>query len=527
MSDPLAAPIEPPPAPAPVPSASSRLPVIAAGAAALLLSAIFVWFAAFDGTFLEGGLTGSDATILTQIHWNMVHRSGGWFTEQQPRLLGVFPDQVVHHALAQILGDFRLTLPSLVTLTLFADIVLAAALVARVARTGGVAAVAAVTFVVLGAFVVTLGWPLHAQIVAPINHSGGLVLSLAVALRIGRGPRDPVLLALVAAGCFSDMLFVVMAVVPWIAADLVLNPPAAWRPKALQRYWPVAVATVLGFLAQTPIFRQGPPAPWPSVVAKSLRDFLRDAVSDGRLSVALLLWAVATAVAVRAVWRRSEGDAFERALMAHAAVAMAGSLAAMIFFYVDYWSLRYAWPMVAWPLILAAGAAAKRIGVRTIAAASLVACGLAVVGVVRQGGRPPILDRHDPEEICVSAVVEEEKLNAGLAGYWHARRLVVSSDFALKIEQVDPKDGTADLWGNDPYWFLHDHRRADGGVRFDFMLMTDLDRAGVVATYGEPDAVRHCPGTDVWIWRDAERLLPILVAKSQKVLGRIRHPERR
>ena len=525
MSDPLAAPIEPPSAPAPGPT--PRLRTVAAGAFAFVLSAIFVWFAAFDGTYLEGGLTGSDATILTQIHWNMLHRTAGWFTEQQPRLLGVVPDQLVHHALAQVLGDFRLTLPSLVTLTLFADIVLAAALVARFAQTGAVPALAAVTFVVLGAFVVTLGWPLHAQIVAPINHSGGLVLSLAVALTIGRPPRDPLLLVLVAAGCFSDMLFVVMAVVPWIAADLVLHPPAAWRPGALRRYWPPALATVVGFLAQTPIFRQGPPAPWPSVILESLRSFLRDVPSDGRLSIALVLGVVASAMAVRTLWRRAEADPSERALMAYAAVAMAGSLAAMIFFYVDYWSLRYAWPMVAWPLILAAGASAKRIGAGAIAAAGVLAGGLAVAAVVRQGGRPPILDRQDPERLCVSTVVTEEKLNAGLAEYWHARRLVVSSDFTLKIEQVDPKDGSAHLWGNDPYWFLHDHRRADGGVRYDFVLMTGLDRAGVKATYGEPDAVRTCPGTEVWIWRDPDRLLPILVAKSQKVLDRIRHPERR
>lgn len=492
------------------------------GIACLLLTAIFVFYAVFDGGLLDGGLVNSDTLILPEIHWNMDHRTGGWFTHQHSRQNSVVPDQILHHLLASGLGNVRFVLPSLVTLTLFAEITLAAALVARTAPVRMTVAWAVTTLVFLTACLLTLDWPLHAQIAAPINHSGGFVLSLALALLVGRGPRDPLVLTLVAVGCFSDSLYIALAVVPWIAARLAIEPPQRRGPRALRPFLPVMLAVVAGIAAQSLVFHQHNRAPPPTAIP----DFLQALFHDGRLATAVVLAVAALVPVGLRVWRRSDVRETSRAVETYAVVAMGSSLAAMIVFYVDYWSLRYAWPAIGWPLILAARSLAPR-ATRPMIAAGWLAAGLgAAVLVVADRGRPPFFDWRDAEEVCVSQIVEREGLNAGLAGYWHARRLVVSSDHRLKIEQVT-RTGFAWLWGNDPYWFLHDHRRADGAVRYDFVVAAGLDGAAITAAYGKPDAVRNCPGTEVWIWRDPDHLLPILVERSGDTLRRIVHPERR
>jgi hypothetical protein len=495
---------------------------VAAAVGSLVLSAVFVFYAVFDGGLLDGGLVNSDTMQLPQIHWNMVHRTDGWFAQQQSRVISLVPDQLLHHLLAQGLGDVRLVLPSFVTVMLFAEIGLATAIVVRTTGVRPLAAWTVTSLVFLGACLLTLDWPLHAQFATPINHSGGFVLSLAVALLVGRGPRDPLVLSLIAIGCFSDTLFVALAVVPWVAARLAIEPPDRWTPKALRPYAPVAIAAVVGIVAQLFVFHESNRAPPPTAIL----DFLRGVSHDGRLATAAVVALLALSAAALRLWRRSDAGETARAVDAYAVVAMASSGAALIVFYVDYWSLRYAWPAVGWPLILLARSLAPRATGATIAAGWIGAGVTAVVLVVGDHGRPPFLDWRDDEEVCVSKLVAAEGLNAGLAGYWHARRLVVSSDYGLKIEQVDTV-GVARLWGNDPYWFLHDHRRVDGGVRYDFLLTADLDTDAIAAAYGRPDEVRRCPGSDVWIWRDPDHLLPILVERSADTLRRIVHPERR
>jgi hypothetical protein len=504
------------------PRPREALAATAAAIGCLVLSAVFVFHAVFDGGLLDGGLVNSDTMILPQIHWNMIHRTDGWFAQQQARLIGIVPDQILHHALAQGLGDVRLVLPSLVTATLFAEIGLGTAIVVRTTGARPLAAWTVTTLVFLAAGLLTLDWPLHAQIAAPINHSGGFVLSLVVALLVGRGPRDPLVLALIAVGCLSDTLFVALAVVPWVVARLAIDPPERWTPRALRPFRPVAIAAVMGIAGQVFIFHQTNRAPPPTAIL----DFLRDLTRDGRLATVVAITIVALCAIALRLWRRTDADETARAVDAFALVAMGSSAAAMVVFYVDYWSLRYAWPAVGWPLILLARELAPRASGFTIAAGWIAAGATAVVLVVDDHGRPPFLDWRDDEEVCVSRLVAAEGLNAGLAGYWHARRLVVSSNHALKIEQVN-KAGVARLWGNDPYWFLHDHRRADGGVRYDFVLTADLDTDTIAAAYGRPDEVRRCPGSDVWIWRDPDHLLPILVERSADTLRRIVHPERR
>lgn len=501
----------------------SRIPsTLLAAIGCLLLTAVFVFYAVFDGGLLDGGLVNSDTLILPEIHWNMGHRTDGWFTHQHSRQNSVVPDQIVHHLLARWLGDVRFVLPSLVTLTLFAEIGLGAALVTRTARVGAPVAWTVTTLVFLATCLLTLDWPLHAQIAAPINHSGGFVLSLALALLVGRGPRDPLVLALVTVACFSDSLFIALAVVPWIAARLAIEPPQRWTLRALRPFLPVVIAVVAGIAAQSLVFHQHNRAPPPTAIL----DFLLAPTRDGRLATAVVLAGITMPVLAVRMRRRSDAPATTRAVETYALVAMGSSLAAMIVFWVDYWSLRYAWPAVGWPLILAARALAPHV-TRAMIATGWIAAGVGAAAlVVADRGRPPFFDWRDAEEICVSQIVESEGLNAGLAAYWHARRLVVSSDHRLKIEQVT-RTGVAWLWGNDPYWFLHDHRRADGGVRYDFVVAAGLDGNAVIGAYGTPDAVRHCPQTEVWIWRDPDHLLPILEARSGETLRRIVHPERR
>ncbi|MCX5516617.1 hypothetical protein C3941_22140 [Kaistia algarum] len=498
----------------------------ALSAAVLILCCILVFYfycaeARLDAVF------NSDMLILPQISWNMATRAWGWFMQQQARLIGVFPDQLVYHALARLGLDARAAIPLQAALTLFAEILFAALVIARLAPAGFANRMVAAAVVFIGApmaLALVVPWAPYRDLAMPMNHSGAFVLTLALALRLDARPRDPWTIGLVLVGCFSDTLFLLTGVVPLVVARAAVDFPPLPKLRTALKALPVLFAAIVGLLAQKLVFHQGNVSVSLPAVLRSWRTFLGELVTQPQLAFFVMVGLATMVLVLRALLRMPGTDRRGRIVLLFALGSMAMSLAALMSFYVDVPSLRYAWPLIGWPLILLSFLLAVRIDGGVLVLAGLAGLAVAVVLVTQTGPAPPVLAWRAPDELCVSKLVQEEGLDAGLADFWHARRLVVSSDYALKIEQITG-DGAAYLWGNDPHWFFHDWRRPDGIVHYDHILMAGLDRAAILSAFGQPDLIRPCPTTEVWIWRDRDHVGPIMAARSQDVVAHVRPEE--
>ncbi len=498
----------------------------ALSAAVLILCCILVFYFYCAEVRLDG-VFNSDLLILPQINWSMATRAWGWFTQQQARLIGVFPDQFVYHGLAGLGLEVRAAIPLQVALTLFAEILLAALIIARLAPARFAHRMIASAVVFIGApialaFVVP--WAPYRDLAMPMNHSGAFVLSLALALRLEARPRDPWTIGLVLIGCFSDTLFLLTGVIPLVVARAAVDFPPLPRPRATLKALPVLVAAMIGLLAQKLVFHQGNVSVSLPAVLRSWGTFLHDLVAEPQLAFFVAVGLATMLLVLRALRRMPRADRRGRLVLLFALGSMAMSLAALMSFYVDVPSLRYAWPLIGWPLVLLAFLLAVRIDGGGLVLAGLAGVISAVILVVQTGQAPPVLAWRAPDELCVSKLVQEEGLDAGLADFWHARRLVVSSDYALKIEQITG-EGSAYLWGNDPYWFFHDWRRPDGTAHYDYILTAGLDSAAILSAFGKPDLIRPCPTTDVWIWRNRDHVGPIMAARSQDAMAHVRPRE--
>ncbi len=156
-------------------------------------------------------------------------------------------------------------------------------------------------------------------------------------------------------------------------------------------------------------------------------------------------------------------------------------------------SFRYFYTLAWWPMILIAAMIATALSRHRLSAVGSITVALLIVVSRLPEHRPALLSWTTPVADCLLAHRQSEALTGGLAGYWQARSIEASLDWALPVEQIDP-DGRFKLWGNNP------ERARANARRYNFIVMQDLDPLLIRARYGTPLSVLQCPGSALWIY---------------------------
>jgi hypothetical protein len=274
---------------------------------------------------------------------------------------------------------------------------------------------------------------------------------------------------------------------------------------------PVALGSALGWLCAEPINRQADiPLDW-SFVADRIGIFLRDidvSILLGTFAPVLLLVA-APVVARRFLSGLFPGDAV-RFYWVFAVAAIAGTTGlTAAFLYDDRGSYRYLDTAIWWPTIFAAALLAALLERRPSLTAALSSAIPAVsVAMVLYSGVAPADSLWRWQHPVARCLLERDiELRNGLAGYWQARPIEVSSDFRLQVDQLQ-RNGEIYHWGNDLASYAAGHVDRWRPPDYRFIVMDSLDPAAIASRFGKPAEVLACAGTEVWVY--GERLVPTL-----------------
>ena len=153
-------------------------------------------------------------------------------------------------------------------------------------------------------------------------------------------------------------------------------------------------------------------------------------------------------------------------------------------------------PFFFWPLVLAAGWSECKIQVMTsqwigyrklwlmiIFPMSLIGLSLGVAAL--HAWSIPALAWRQPIESCLSRLLPVSDRNAGLADYWLARPMTLSSNFRLQVQPIN-NEGQPSLWGNDPYWFTHSITSPSQVPTYSFIVMAQLSPTAIAARFEWP-----------------------------------------
>ena len=340
----------------------------------------------------------------------------------------------------------------------------------------------------------------------PIVHSGPFTLSLAgllLGMRFLQQPSRWVGLALfliALLGIVSDKLFFGSFFMPLAAGTIAwFASKRSNGPRLLSIVAITALGCALGegldkLLFSTGLTRMGD---FPINVAAQLH-LVGQMLQDTSVRVSLVIGAV-VALAPLTWWRR---DALLSFWWAAGAVTALGFLGLYPLLYADITATRYVQPVWWWGVIvLTSGILRFAPLVATAAAGSLVALTLAVLMILGRNLMHPsmVLNYQSPITTCLAPWHERGMIHAGIAQYWEARPIEVSSDWRLQVEQV-VDDGRIFIWGSNPFYYTHDLSHPTQAPTFDFIVMRDLVSADITARFGKPDQVIECPGTEVWIY---------------------------
>jgi len=346
----------------------------------------------------------------------------------------------------------------------------------------------------------------------PVTHGGAFILSLfAARMALGRLEGRPgrwwPLLALCWAGAASDLLFVADFLAPLAIVCLLRLPPAARRDlpqlaRALGLPLACALACALGWAVQLLLYRQ--PLPYLATAPLWWKALLL------AMDLAAAPWAVLLFWLLGRMGRQAlealGGAPGQSCLLAFGALAAALSVPVLLLFYNDHtYSYRYALPLLWWPLLplLADGPrAGGRWQGRLGWAALALGVGLPLAVPLR------LLAWRSPLEACLSALARPAGLTAGLASYWYLRPTAASADWALQIDQIDDT-GARGLWGNDTAAYGHDQNAPNHAPPYRFLIREPgLPAARMRTAFGPPQAIRPCPGADIWLY--ARPLIPAI-----------------
>ena len=452
----------------------------------------------------------------------------GWTLPGAPYL---FPDVLLHLPVLALTGPGG---GSFAVCTALCTVLLVG-LVAAVARgwtgcrrpTAWLAGVLAVNAALALQFLPRHG-PVLWLLVQPGFHGGVMLMGLALVAFTGRMLREPgpgrglwlVMGAMLAATLCSDTLVFVQFVGPLLVTVWWWEWRGGVWSGSLGRLaalcgWAVVGAIVVrlglelgsyGYFYQLG-FRQ---TPTPAVLWHATGKFVGERADDlapraWGWGVGLLAWLALLATEIRRPSRTSAAGG--RALHVLVGLSAGGMVAVLVFtgFWKGWENVRYLLNVLFLPFVIVAIAVARSpVAERWLygGRARLLAFALAAAA----GGVGWTLDpsgwrfQPTPASRDFAALVARHGLHHGLAGYWQSNLLNTLAGPA-RLNALKP-DARPYFWCNNAFWYF-EPPASDGMMRwpvYDFVLTADLDRAAVLARFGEPAQVVKEGAWEIFIY---------------------------
>lgn len=188
--------------------------------------------------------------------------------------------------------------------------------------------------------------------------------------------------------------------------------------------------------------------------------------------------------------------------------------------YVDAAAIRYFHPLIYTPtLIILIGLGwvleqrARQHVLLVRRALAIAITGMALSLTAAQPRLAPVEVFPPPDYV---ACFDHLGASAGLAEYWQAKPLLMYSDRRLQVVAIESQ-GSAYLWGANAAWYTESWIRPGEPPAYSFILMKGLDPAAISARYGAPDRVVGCADTEIWFYRQPNRLFTRLRESSAEL----------
>jgi hypothetical protein len=194
-------------------------------------------------------------------------------------------------------------------------------------------------------------------------------------------------------------------------------------------------------------------------------------------------------------------------LWLYSAFALCFSFLAMIDVYEDFGSYRYLAParflLLPFAAFFISRLRIRRDFIRPLAACAAISLGAVIV--TEKTVLPGSVTWKQSSTDCLETLSARYGLQAGIAQFWIALPLMLSSNETLQIVQVR-ENGVPYYWQNDRFWYTKSFLDPSKSPAYRFLLMNGLHPADILNRYGKPDRIASCPTSDVWIYDDAKRL---------------------
>jgi hypothetical protein len=484
--------------------------------ASVFLSGVLLLTFGFSHLRFVGNFVSSDELLPADWTRHIFYDGYPAFGFQLPRTPSAFPDLLLFSPIQILAGSWRIAIFGLAICLLVALIGAAGMIAGRIAGIPASRAIASCWIIVFPLLLVELahsGAGRHFMAIQAVSHGGVFVASLWAAVlseRLRHAYQNSLailLCILCGLAVLSDRLFIFTFVIPLSCALFFVPTDGLVRRRLLLL---VALGSTLGWFGAELINRQADiPLDW-SFVPNRIRVFLGDldaSIFFGTFAPVLLL--IGAPIVARRFSAVFPGDA-ARFYWVFAVTAIAGTTGlTAAFLYEDHGSSRYLDAAIWWPTMFAAAALAHLLERRPSLTMPLLSAILAmsVAMVLYSGVAPPdsLWNWQHPVARCLLG--RDIRLRDGLAGYWQARAIEVSSDFRL---QVDPlrRNGEIYHWGNDLASYSAGHFDRSRPPDYRFIVMDDLDPAAIATKFGKPSEMFACANTTVWIY--GESLVPTL-----------------
>ncbi|MGE0231454.1 MAG: hypothetical protein AB7O39_00330 [Flavobacteriaceae bacterium] len=345
-------------------------------------------------------------------------------------------------------------------------------------------------------------------------HSGALTLSLwglwILLACAGTGKLRARLLwtlvALVVAGTFSDLVFLVWFVAPAVLALLATGRRtgnAAYRRLALL----IAAAGAATFIvehllnyAREAYLRASDVWHPLGLLAGYLETFLRAPDIVAIAATFLLLASGWHAFVLFVSGRREDAGNPPNLAALFLGIGASGAVAGFIYVgrSVDLIEYRFLLPAFAYPfiwLLLRPGIARLARPVPAIALAAVPALAAGGIAAFRFDQAPPTMSRDHADLI---RCLDREGQVAGLSDYWDAMSVMHASGGRIHAVAI-AADGYGYLWNINRDWYFW--RRDTGAeARFTYVIMHKLDPTAIAGRFGPPGREISCAGRTIWFY---------------------------
>lgn len=319
--------------------------------------------------------------------------------------------------------------------------------------------------------------------------------------------------ALCALGTASDTIFLGYFFLPFALACIFVilrrhggdaGPTPSIPPlKAILRFlFGAALASLIGWITKYPLPMQTMPFDFQGL-GVTAEKVLGDLPNQPWIIMLLALTLFLSAQAAWTFWKPApqvdlsivETDRELLMLVGLGATVMSLGLTVLLF--NDVGGYRYALPLFWWPLALGIGLV-RALPQRKVAAAVATVAALATAILPLSASALPAW--RTPLEKCLSDHRREWKLKAGLATYWNSRITMVSSDWALQVDQID-ETGQAYLWGNNVAAYAHDMHAPDRPPEYNFVVADEtVSKFDLDVNYGPAARVETCGLAEILIY---------------------------